>query len=566
MADLGKEILKARTREREINQILKKMSLEIEELEEEVQYAEETLDQKISDAEDEYVEQEYEKIKAKVDPKVLELEEEIKKLTSYMNSQEVEEDEEMAKAKETKEYLNGAAIQINKYYEELKRVSSPYFIDLAYTRKRFSIRSFRKVFKTLPSRISDLEALRVNLTQPFAFVNILSSKKNTNFSFYISSTLLSWWVALCTPIAFNNSVKRARYLHDSATLYHKLMHTLVSLQEKTDDEIAAIFEKLLALKSKKVLKLLDEKKAELEALSADLDKELDSVKFDADSLRRKEDMKIASLKMRLESAKEQYEALEEELENIKERLEEMLGEKSDLDEKERMLFLQAREEREVVMPDRLLYDWSPTYNSYFEITHGLYLFTERETVSSFIQMFIFQIRNIMEWGSVQFRILDLLGAEFVSPLMLPLDGKAKSQDISIFTLREEREQIIEMMHDLLVRRRQQILQVVPSIGDYNLLQKSSGSSPMPYQIIFILLTDAIKMDEKLIQLIHNGEKLGLLVFIFMEEDLLNSQLARSIETYFKTFAELSPSGITTYEPETYRIMLEQAEADRKSNI
>lgn len=560
------QILNARAEERKIKTEIKKVTGDKNRLEEEIDYAERNLQNQVEELRDKYVEEKHEEIKEKYEPRKEELEEEIQKLESNLDSKDVEDTEELVQARETKEYLNTAAIVVNRYYEELKKVSSPYFIDLAYNEKSMKLGAFKKAFSSLPKRVRDLEHLRTDLTQPFRFVETQTEKRNANFGSYFTGSVMSWWVAACTPLAIIKSVKRAKYLHESASLYHKLMHTLASLSKKTDEEIAQIFSSLLQLKGQKLLEELEEKRQELESLEFDLQEELRSVEFDESSFLRTENMKIANNRVKLQSLTDQLERLEYTLEDILALLEKLTGERTDSLEIERDTYLRAREDREVVLPFKLLYDWTPDSNAFFELKHGLYLFSDRSTVADFLQMMVFQLRNIMEWGSIQFKVLDLLGAEFMAPLMLPNTGKAKAQDISIFSLREEREQLIELMHDLLVRRKLQILQSVTNLGDYNLIQKAAGSSPTPYQIIFIILDSALKPDEKLVQLIHSGENLGLLVFIFMKDELLTVQLAKSIETYFNSFAELSESGITSYEPEEYRMLLEQKEADQKSRI
>lgn len=566
MAELITQILNARSKEREFKNSIKKLENEIENLEEEIEYSEKTLDEKVTAASDLYVQEQQEIVKEKYSPQIDELEEEIEKLRDMLGSKDVEDTEELVEAKETREYLNTAAIIVNRYYLELKKVSSTYFIDLAYNEKSMKMKAFKKAFESIPGRVQELEDMRVTLTQPFQFVETQAKKKTNNFSIYLSGSLMSWWVTAVTPFAVMKSVKRAKYLHSSASLYHELMHTLVDLRQKSDEEINKIFSSLLRLKSQRLQSQLDDKQEALDSVNMNLEEDLDSIAFDEDSFRSKQGMQIGANRIKLETLKGQLEKIKAALEEILDLLERLTGERSDSLELERESYLQGRDERAVVLPDKLLYDWTPDSNSYFELNHGLYLFTERDTVSSFLQMLIFQLRNIMEWGSIQFRILDLLGAEFAAPLMLPATGKAKAQDIAVSTLKEEREQLIELMHDLLVRRKTQILQTVSNLGDYNLIQKSAGSSPMPYQIIFIILTENLKMDEKLIQLIHSGEKLGLLVFIFMKDELFTLQIAKTVEPYFSSIVELSDTGLSSYDPGTYLDMLEQKEADRKSRI
>lgn len=566
MAELADRIIDARKKERSLRTEIRKLEQQIRMLEDEISYEELKIDERVEEESSTFLEEKKEELNERFHPQIEELENAVAKLKAALEVDEVEENEELVQAKETREYLNTAAVVINRYYEELKKISSTYFIDLAYTEKMFTLKGFKKEFASLPRRVNDLEHMRVNVVQPFKYIESASKEKSNNFSIYFSSTVLSWWVAMHTPFAIAASIKRAKFLHDSAVLYHRMMHTLASLKEKSDAEIAQIFGKLLKLKNQRIRDLLASKESELESKTLEYQEEERLISFDEESLRNKLQMELASKQSKLVSLKEKLEMLESELEDVEALIEELVGERTDFLSLERDTYLLARDEREVVLPEKLLYGWFNESNMFFNLEHGLYLFNDRDTVANFIRLIVFQLRNIMEWDSVKFKVLDLLGAEFISPLMLPMTGKAKTQDITIYTLREEREQSVELMHDLLIRRKLQILQTTTNLGDYNLIQKASGSSPQAYQIIFILLTDAIKMDEKLIQLIHSGEKLGILVFIFMKEELLTVQLSKSIETYFKSFSNLSDSGVTTYLPEQYTQLLEEREADRKSRI
>lgn len=566
MAELSTQITKAKGEELKYKSEIRKLEGEIDVLQQKVDYAKGTLDDNLEAAKEEYDAAQRDLIQEKFDHQITQLEEEIEEIQSLMDSKDVEDTEELVKARDTREYLNGAAVVINNYHMELKKISTPYFIDLAYNENSMKIKTFRKVFKTIPRRIQELQDLRLTVTQPFQAIQDKTKEKGANQSIYFSSTVMSWWVTLMTPTALTKSVKRAHFLHDSAALYHELMHTLVSLGKRTDEDIAKIFSALLQLKGQKLKDQLQAKQLELEEVNDSLQAELDAIEFDGEAFRREANTKIYGENQALQALETRLETIQERLDQVQATLEGLKDERTEMLERERDSFLKSRDSREVVLPPKLLYDWNLNSNSYFSIDHGLYLYEDRETVASFIQLFMFQMRNVMEWGAIQFRILDLLGGEFAAPLMLPESGKSKAQDITISTLKEEREKVVELMHDLLVRRKTQILASAPNLGDYNLVQKASSSAPVPYQIIFIVLTDTLKMDEKLIQLIHIGEKLGLLVYIFMKDELLTIQLIKSVESYFSSIVELTDSGLSTYEPTSYRAILEEEEADRKSGM
>ena len=561
------QIIELKKKERSLRTELGKTKLLVDDTENQIEYEEHNKQDSLDELATEYVEEKYEEIELEFEEALEKLKEEIYELESLVATNEVDETEELVKARETLEYLNTAAIIVNKYYEELKKVSTTYFIDLAYVAKSMSLKEFKREFRKLPSKIEDLKELDYEPSQPFRLVNSITEKKNSaNFAVYMLATIGSPVILFTTPLAIIRAVKRAKHLHKESQRYHQMMHALANLKSKSSEEITSIFNQLLKLKSQRIKALLEKKNEQLESLNAQIKAKQDAVKFDEADYERKYALKLMGLRSQLEAHKKKVEELEIALEDVINEIASMQSNRLDMLELERMQYLNPRDDREVVIPTQLLFKYGQDSNSMFELKPGLYLYQDIDDVGAFIQMSVFQIRNIMSWGSVQFKVLDLLGAEYVAPLMLKSDGKAKAQDIVISTLKEEREQMIELMHDLLVRRKVQILQTVPNLGDYNLIQKEAGSSPMPYQLIFIVLTDVVKMDEKLIQLIHLGEKLGLLVFIFMKEELLTLQIIKSIETYFKSFIELSSSGLSSYDPEQYRLIVEQRESDRKSHI
>jgi len=534
--------------------------------EEDIRYSEENLQSQLEVEKEEYIEQKQEEIKGEYEPKIDELESKISETKDLLNIKEVDDTEELVEAKDRREYLNTAAGLLNTYYIELKKVSSAYFIDLAYNEKKLSMKAFTKAFKTIPKRITELKNLRENLYLPFSKVESNAETKGVNFSYYLWSTVGSPMVAITAPIAFFKSLNRAKYLHESAELYHKMMHSLISLKDKTDQEVNDIFRNLLTLRNQRIIESIEAKEKELEELHKKLEHDLDQITFNEEGFMRNQSFVIAGKKNALASAETLIEKLKEEIEELEAEIRSLSGERSVALQVEREYYLNSNEERSVQLPNKILYDYNSEHNAICDLKEGLYLYTEREVVGSFIQLVTFQLRNIMEWGAIQFKVLDLLGGEFVAPLMLPMSDKANAQDITISTLRDEREKTIELMHDLFRRRRTQILSVADNIGDYNLIQKSTGSSPMAYQIIFIVLDDAIKVEEKLTQLIYNGDKLGLLVFVFMKHEFLTVQLAKSIETFFPSFIELSDTGVTFYDPVEYREQLEVAESERKKGI
>lgn len=563
MAGLPKQIEELLDQRSKLEKQISEAEISAQEIEEDIKFRQDTLEEQVSDARDEYLGEKHERIKEEYADKIEVLEDEIGDIKSQMESEEIDDDEELARAKETMEYLNSAAKVIERYKVELAKTSSPYFIDLAYTEKQMTIKKFRRNFSKLPKRISALKDLRTTVTQPFQFIDKVSGKKGVNHTVYLTATTLAGWVAGATPFALVTAVRRAKYLHESAELYHMMMHSLVSLQDRTDQEITSIFKALLRLKSESLQVKLNSKNSELESLNAELEEKLAEEVFDEKEFKKKTTRLLMSKQQELEVLTQNLESLEEQLVEVNEELDRLNGEREAELKQERSKYLEKREDQSVVIPTKLIYDIRLDSNVYFNLSPGLYLYEELDVVNDFLQMSIFQLRNIMEWGSIQFRVLDLLGASFASPLMLRNDGETRSQDILIYTLKEEREQVVELMHDLYTRRKDQILQEAPNLGDYNLKQKQEGSAVVPYQMIFIVLTESFTTSERLIQLIHSGHKVGLMVYVFLKSELINLQIAKTVEPYFRTVVEVSDTGLTSHTSTQYVDMLEQQEADKK---
>ena len=566
MKSLNEQISSLKMDLHQKNHELRKAKSKLEELEEDITYEEENIESDIESQKDDYIEEKQEEIKEEYEQKIEELQEEISSLNEKLNIQEVDDTEELVEARERKEYLNTAGGLLNAFYLELKKSSTPYFVDLAYTEKQFNMKQFQKEFKSIPERVNELQNIRENLYAPFSKVENSAKDKSFNSLYYLWSTVGAIAIPFMLIGATFKTVRNIQYLHESARLYHRMMHSLVALKDKTDEEVNSIFGKLLKSKSQLIRDNLSKKTKELEDLQAQLQKDLDSIVFKDDDIRRAKSLAVVAKRNTLEKTEELISRLEEEIEDLESKIGALTDKRKIELEEERKHYLEASEDRSVQLPVQLLYDSSESSNSFFELKEGLYLYNDRDTVNSFLQILTFQLRNIMAWGSIQFRVLDLLGGEFASPLMLPASDKANAQDITISSLREEREQTIEMMHDLFRRRQTQVLAVADNISDYNLKQKETGSSPLAYQLIFIILDDAVKVEEKLTQLIYAGPSLGLLVFVFMKQELLNVQLAKTIETFFPAFIELTDTGLTTYDPISYRESLEAQEADKKNRI
>ena len=568
MAAVSDSILKIRTDLRTLNTRLRDKSEERDTLVDKIAHGKLEIDDTIKVKAEEYREEEVQKIEEKYEERIEELKESIEEIEVELNTKDVDETEDLVAARKTMEYLNTSAIIVNRFYEELKKVSTTYFIDIAYSEKQFNLAGFKKQFKTLPRIVKDLKVMNTDHIHPFSLLHAGGTSSKVNIKVYLGGFFASPYVALTFPYAVSKAISRAKRLHGYARLYHRMMHTLASLKENTDEEINRIFEGLLTLKSERLETKLAEKKLALADLQDEMNAAIEGIKFDEKKLRMAFTMELNSLETSLDKLNEEVEGIEISINELEDELSAYREQLTDELREEVARYMKGLdpEKRLVSVPEKLLYMTGLERNSFFELKPALYIHNDRNRVGMFIRTVVFQLRNIMKWGAVQYRVEDLLGAEFIVPLALPQDGKAKSQDIFIYSLADERDDLIESMHDLLLRRRTQILSKVDNISDYNILQDEAGSAILPYQFVFMVVNGALKLDQKLIQLIHTGAKVGLCFYIFILEENLNLSTVKTVETYFHDFVELTNTGMTTVSPEEYRERLERKEADKKLNI
>lgn len=564
MADIDTQLLKEIKTRRIHTKKIGELEIELGRVTDDLNYATQSKKQKIDDARELYIDAEREKVTSKYAEELDVLTEDIRGLKEQINHKDVDETEELKEARKTQEYLNEAALKIESYHSVLQNSSSAYFIDLAYNEEVMSMNKFKKVYKTIDSRCDKIKSLDEGSKLPFKWEESVREKfGNANISIYLLSILASPLILLTIPISVSAGVKRAKYIHSCNALYHSFMHTLFQLRDKTNEEIQILLGSLIRLKSEALNRRLFKKEEELAALQEQIEKELDGVEFSEEEFVASLDKNIGMLTLRKTSIEADLESEREKFELVEGRINELLKIKEGHLAIERQYYMSAREERLVVLPEQLLYDYDAQSNKWFDLTPGLYLYRDREDVDSLIQSAIFQLRNIMQWGTLQFRLLDLFGADFASPLRLPTDGKSKAQDINIFTLQEERDSTIELAHDLLVRRKQQVLSTAADIGDYNLLQKETGSSPLAYQMIYIITNEQVRLDERLKQLSYSGAKVGLNTYVFMKEELVDLGFVKTVQDYFSKIVEVTNSGLTSYSPTSYRARLEEEEEERQ---
>lgn len=559
-AQLLKEIKTRRIHTKKIGEL----ENELGKVTDDLNYATQSKKQKVDDARELYIDTEREKVTSKYAEQLDALTEEIDGLKEQINQKDIDETEELKEARKTQEYLNEAALKIESFHAVLQGASSAYLIDLAYNEEVMSMNRFKKAYKTIDSRSEKIKAFDEGSKLPFRWEESVRERfGNANISIYLLSILASPLILLTLPLSVNAGVKRARYIHSCNQLYHSFMHTLYQLRDKTNEEIQTMLGSLIRLKSEALSRKLYKKEEELKALQEQIEGELEGVEFSEEEFVASLDKNIAMLTLRKTAIETDLEQEREKYEVVEARINELLKVKEGHLAVERQYYMTAREERLVVLPDQLLYDYDAQSNKWFDLTPGLYLYRDREDVDNLLQSSIFQLRNIMQWGTLQFRILDLFGADFASPLRLPNTGSAKAQDINIFTLQEERDSTLELAHDLLERRKQQVLAAASDIGDYNLLQKENGSSPLPYQMIYLITNEQVRLDERLKQLSYSGAKVGLNTYVFMKEELVDLNFVKTVQDYFSKIVEVTNSGLTSYSPTSYRARLEEEEEERQ---
>lgn len=563
--DIDSQLLKEIKTRRIHSKKISELTNELAQVTDDLNYATQSKKQKIDDAREIYIDAEREKVTTKYIEEFESLEEEIKGLKDQLNSKGVDETEELKEARKTQEYLNVAALKVESYHVVLQNSSSAYFIDLAYNEDVMSMNKFKKAYKTIDSRCAKITNLTEKPKAPFKWEERVREKfGNANISIYALSVVASPLILLTLPISIRAGVKRAKYLHSSSSLYHSFMHTLFQLKDKTNNEIEIMLGSLIRLKSEALHRKLFKKEEDLTLLKDQIEKELEGVIFSEEEFVESLDRNIGMFTLKKSSIESDLAREKEIHDTIEERINELLRVKAEQLTVERQLYMSSREDRLVVLPTQLLYDYDQQSNKWFEPTPGLYLYRDREDVDQIIQSTMFQLRNIMQWGTLQFRVLDLFGAEFASPLRLKTDGKSKAQDINVFTLQEERDSTLELAHDLLLRRQQQVLSTASNIGDYNLLQKENGSSPLPYQLIYLITNEQVRLDEKLKQLSYGGAKVGLNTCVFMKEELVDLGFIKTVQDYFPKIVEVTNSGLTSYSPTSYRARLEEeAEAEKR---
>ena len=547
----------------------RKLGLEIASLKDDIEFSEKEFDSALDYEKETYIETETEKINDKYDPQIEALEDEIESLQDSLSDNSVDEDsEEYREAKRCREYLNTTAGILHSFHTELARVSSPYFIDLAYNEEVFKKPGqFKKAFRTIPDRVNELKNYRENLYFPFDKVEARAEKKGINSAYYFWGTIGSPLTCLGFFKSLSQSAKRAKYLHESARFYHKMMHTLKTFKDKTEDEINELFSNLLKLRSEQIESKIKEKTAELSKLNAEKFNAIEQLAYDEASFVRQHSLTMSAKNKSLDEKEERLSALEEELKDLRKQLRELQDEHlSELDRTMNDFLLgRSKEDRIVALPDQLIYDRGPQNLIMFSTQPSLYLYEDRETIDNFMRLFLFQVRNVMEYGAVQFRFFDIKDGGFIDGFKLPASDKANNQDIFTYSLKEEQTKGIDMVHDMLRRRKGQV-QFDINVGDYNQLQKQNGSSPLSYQMLFFILDDALKLDDKLKQLVHNGSRLGLYTYVFMKKELINVNLSKVTQDYISRYVEITPSGLTSYDSLEYTEKLEAIEAEKKIRI
>lgn len=529
---------------------------------------EETINDAYEAAKDEYEDE----VNAKYEPDIDKLEDVIDEILEQLNKLTLSEEDETEEVKEARIALdnrNQSAILLAKMQSELTKATSRYFVDNAYTDEGFTDEEFVTNLETIPKRIKAIKKLRESVDEPIASINeYIGQDKSVTSAYYFF--LFTRWPSLIknTIGLVRQSVSRAKYLNEQSNFYHSMMHALVALKDKHDSEINAMLNGLLQQKRANLEQALEQKREALNKIKEEHKAELEKFSFDDTEIRnqilaeRKElAERLDNTNKQLAEAKKLIKDKEDELDLLTEKHEDIL-----MNTVNSYLMPREVEDREVVIPDKLLFSKSDESLTYFRYETGLYIYQDLTNVQDFISLVTFQLRNVMEWGSIQFRVIDSLGGQFMIPFALPEQGNTKTQDVFVYVLNKEIDEITEQTYNTYERRKNQSLKTIRDIGTFNTLQKERNSSVQAYQFLYIVLTGAVKLNEKLIQLIKNGTSMGVIVHIYVKQEQIKLEMVKDIEDIFTNFVELSESGMTYYEPAEVREQLEQEELEKKTRI
>lgn len=551
-SDLRRELRSSENKKAELETLVQTLSTKIEEHE------------RLSEISiEEYIESETEKEKEEIIrtnkiPKA-KLEKEISELEDLISLKSTEEEsEELIKAKERQAYLDKAAITLNSFKVALESASHSHFFWLGYNKKKINMSKYRKLYSVIEKRIDEVETWNDYVAKPFSSVENKEKEKGYNKINYLYSIVYSPYVLFNIIPAFFTTIRRVKLLHKYSQMYHTLMNNTIKLRLATSEQIEKLFSELIDIRQKSLNEQLMILKEKLDGLIDKEEQAIDSIEINTSLKVIELNNLLEKYKVDVEDNKETIRTLSERIIEIKALLDKIDSEYRDKLEIERDPYIRGMDSRSVVVPEKLLFDYSSGTNNFIKFNTGLYLFEDREDVFNLIRLVIFQIRNYMKWGTYHFRIHDLLSAVEVMDMLMKSES---NNDISIYSLSEEKDQMVETLHDLYKRRIKQVMPVADNISEFNLIADTQDSSLLNYNFIFLYTEGKLTMNEQLIQLLTLGKKVGIFVMLFVHREQIDSKILIAHKAFIETTIELTDSGITQHDTKEFIEELKFEESD-----
>lgn len=516
----------------------------------------------IENAKRQYICEETDRIETEFHDQILNLQKKCQKLEEEYNSQAIDEnDEEIAKVRQKTVMLNQLADKLDKLHQALYDVSTPYFINLAQNKNTFSHKKYHKELQKIEVYSNKIYKLANQKILPAIFCEKITAFVSPNIAPYITGVILSPILVFLFPFYLYKAYMRAKLLHQLSVKYFTMINTAYQLKDANSVELEALLENIIQTNQDTVadnLKIIKKQLQDIEAKKYNL---IENIEFDNVKMENTINEIIKTKEEKLFKLQEQLNCSLKELEEVEAKLTVIQQQQLALNKAERDPYINPQNlNRKVEFPFKYLYKYDNNRNTFLPLKSGLYIYNERNTAEEIIRAIVFQMRNYMVFSTLRIYILDLLMGTYISDMVLTnrLDIKIDSQrsDIIINSLKDDIEACIETLHDIMIRRTVSVKQIAPDLNQYNRIQETAGSASLSFELVFYFIESQINLSEKLIQLIKVGEALGVLVFLYIQRDILTIDNVKVLEKYISTFVEITTSGTSEIPPRTFREHLE----------
>lgn len=448
-----------------------------------------------------------------------------------------ESDESVRSALEKRDYLNSCAVVLNEYYNILLDVSELYFIELAITRKTTTFPLFRKEMKKM-------DFYKLTLLK-------LESKKMSGLeegsNIWLSTLMHGWVRSIKLPYLIYNAVQRANALHKFSLRYYILMETFINLTQSNNDEIVETLKGVVKEREDSLYsrKLLAEES--LNKVYEDLQSRIESERLKCINFEDAINAEMAQKNEELEGLEKELEVVDLELSEVTDKLSLILDNLSKAFREIRDRFLNpSNQDKSYNLPTNLIYGFSDTRNTYLSLVGGLWIYNDRNLANASILSIIFQLRNYMKWGSINFNVFDILMAGFLTKMMFK-----NNCDISISSMKEDQESCIDILHDTLIRRNAVITASHEDVHSYNTYQSSIDAPTMSFEVLVIFQEEVSNLNEKIVQIMSRGSQLGILVLVLLRGELITENTFKTYERYVENIVTLTKGGISVEDPRIF---------------